>query len=143
MKQRRSGRASMRVVVGILVLVALFLGLVAVAYRGSGALYVDVSELLRDKQAITGQRVRVRGLAQAIQWKSKPMLFRLEWAGASVVVRYVGSQALPDTFEDGVEAVAEGFLEKDGILAADRIQAKCGSKYEADPSRARPAAGSG
>ena len=39
----------------------------------------------------------------------------------------------PDTFNDSVEVVVEGRLQKDGVIHATDVLAKCGSRYEAVP----------
>jgi len=39
----------------------------------------------------------------------------------------------PDTFTDSVEVVVEGRLQKDGMIRATNVLAKCGSRYEAVP----------
>ena len=39
----------------------------------------------------------------------------------------------PDTFTDSVEVVVEGRLQKDGVIYATEVLAKCGARYEAVP----------
>ena len=39
----------------------------------------------------------------------------------------------PDTFNDSVEVVVEGRLQKDGVIYATNVLAKCGSRYESVP----------
>src|SRR2546421_7757369 len=39
----------------------------------------------------------------------------------------------PGTFTDSVEVVVEGRLQKDGVIYATNVLAKCGSRYEAVP----------
>ena len=39
----------------------------------------------------------------------------------------------PDTFTDSVEVVVEGRLQRDGVIHATNVLAKCGSRYEAVP----------
>ncbi len=45
-------------------------------------------------------------------------------------VKYVGNDAPPDTFVDRAQAVVEGQLGRDGVFVANKMQAKCASKYE-------------
>ena len=40
----------------------------------------------------------------------------------------------PDTFNDDVEVVVEGRLATDGVFYASSLLAKCGSRYEAQPT---------
>ena|SRR6185503_10825204 len=45
-------------------------------------------------------------------------------------VRYVGTDALPDTFRDYASAIVTGKMKKDGTFEGTFIQAQCASKYE-------------
>jgi cytochrome c-type biogenesis protein CcmE len=45
-------------------------------------------------------------------------------------IRYVGSDALPDTFRDYASAIVTGKMKKDGTFEGTFIQAQCASKYE-------------
>lgn len=45
-------------------------------------------------------------------------------------VRYVGSDAIPDTFRDYASAIVTGRLLRDGTFEGTFIQAQCASKYE-------------
>jgi len=50
-----------------------------------------------------------------------------------IKVIYKGSDPLPDTFKDDAQALADGRLGADGVFEANKVQAKCASKYEAKP----------
>ena len=45
-------------------------------------------------------------------------------------IRYVGSDAIPDTFRDYASAIVTGRLLRDGTFEGTFIQAQCASKYE-------------
>ncbi len=51
-------------------------------------------------------------------------------------IHYIGRDPIPDTFNNDMDAevIVSGKLQPDGIFHAERIQAKCASKYEADYS---------
>jgi cytochrome c-type biogenesis protein CcmE len=53
--------------------------------------------------------------------------------GAKLKVVYNGDDPLPDTFKDRAQALADGKMGADGTFHANKIQAKCASKYEAAP----------
>jgi len=55
--------------------------------------------------------------------------------GKSLPVSYVGTDPLPDTFVDNSQALVEGKVMGDGRFVAERVQAKCASKYEAVPGQ--------
>ena len=54
-------------------------------------------------------------------------------------VVYTGTEPLPDTFKDESQALADGRMGPDGVFQANKIQAKCASKYEAKPRAASQA----
>jgi cytochrome c-type biogenesis protein CcmE len=63
--------------------------------------------------------------------------------GLHLPVMYSGFDTLPDTFKDHAQAVADGKLDPNGVFQANKIQAKCASKYEATaPKIVTPAASS-
>jgi cytochrome c-type biogenesis protein CcmE len=45
-------------------------------------------------------------------------------------IRYVGTDAIPDTFRDYASAIVTGKMSKDGTFEGTFIQAQCASKYE-------------
>jgi len=45
-------------------------------------------------------------------------------------IRYVGTDAIPDTFRDFASATVTGKLRRDGVFEGTFIQAQCASKYE-------------
>jgi cytochrome c-type biogenesis protein CcmE len=51
-------------------------------------------------------------------------------------IHYIGKDPIPDTFNNDMDAevIVSGKLQQDGVFNAERIQAKCASKYEADYS---------
>jgi cytochrome c-type biogenesis protein CcmE len=51
-------------------------------------------------------------------------------ATQTLQVRYVGKDALPDTFRDYASAIVTGSMKRDGTFEGTFIQAQCASKYE-------------
>lgn len=98
--------------------------------------YKTISELDHAKDA-GGRRLRVAGDVEAgsILRKGREVEFTLTQDTRRLKVIYDGVDPLPDTFRDGAQAVADGRLGSDGIFRANKIQAKCASKYEAKPSQ--------
>jgi cytochrome c-type biogenesis protein CcmE len=95
--------------------------------------YVTVNELT---QAQTARRhIRVGGVVAqgSIQRHSGQISFRLAQDAKSIPITYIGSDTLPDTFKDGAQAIVDGDYEANGDFRADKIQAKCASKYSAVP----------
>jgi cytochrome c-type biogenesis protein CcmE len=95
--------------------------------------YVTVSELTGGHTA--RERVRVGGIVApgSIERRGGQVTFRLAQDANSVPVVYVGSDTLPDTFVGGAQAIVEGEYTAQGEFRAEKIQAKCASKYQAKP----------
>jgi cytochrome c-type biogenesis protein CcmE len=102
-------------------------------FQQSKTYYVTVSELLAGKAART--RVRVGGVVapDSIERHGGTVTFRLAQDALSVPVTYMGTDTLPDTFVGGAQAIIEGNYGSDGTFRAEKIQAKCASKYQAAP----------
>ena len=103
--------------------------------------YKTINELSQMGDRAYGQRIRVGGdvAAGSIQRAGNEVLFTLTQDNNSALkVAYTGSDPLPDTFKDGAQALADGKLGKDGVFRAQKIQAKCASKYEAKPGQLAP-----
>lgn len=62
--------------------------------------------------------------------------FIITEGGEQLQIHYIGKDPIPDTFNNEMDAevVVSGRLQADGVFNAERIQAKCASKYEADYS---------
>lgn len=103
-------------------------------FQESKTYYVTVSELTSGKTA--RQRVRVGGIVapDSIARRGGTVSFRLAQDAASIPVTYVGTDTLPDTFRSGAQAIVEGDYTAGGEFRAEKIQAKCASKYQATPA---------
>jgi cytochrome c-type biogenesis protein CcmE len=102
-------------------------------FQESKTYYVTVNELT---QAQAGRRhVRVGGVVTqgSIDRRGGQLCFRLAQDAKSIPVTYVGTDTLPDTFKDGAQAIVDGDYLANGEFRADKIQAKCASKYQAAP----------
>ncbi len=97
--------------------------------------YKTIPELEQMGSAAHGQRLRVGGDVQpgSIVKKGAQVNFVLHQGGRTLSVVYAGTDPLPDTFKDNAQALADGRLGPDGVFEANKIQAKCASKYEAKP----------
>jgi cytochrome c-type biogenesis protein CcmE len=102
-------------------------------FQQSKTYYVTVAELVSGKTSPS--RVRVGGVVapDSIQRHGGTVTFRLAQDAVSVPVTYVGTDTLPDTFVGGAQAIIEGNYGSDGTFHAEKIQAKCASKYQAAP----------
>lgn len=123
--------------VGIGVILATLGYFAFVGYQEGKAYYKTIDEVAAMGDDAEGKRLRVAGVVQpgSITRGGNDLTFTLtqfaDDAPRAMVVAYTGSQPIPDTFKDGADAIVEGHRRADGVFAADHIQAKCASKYEA------------
>lgn len=97
--------------------------------------YKTIPELQHMGAAAHGQRLRVGGDVQpgSIVKHGAQVSFILFQGAQKLNVIYSGADPLPDTFKDNSQALADGRLGPDGVFEANKIQAKCASKYEVKP----------
>jgi cytochrome c-type biogenesis protein CcmE len=102
--------------------------------------YKTISELNQMGNRALDQRVKVGGDVEngSIERNGKDVAFVLAQDKMKLKVIYNGSEPLPDTFRGGAQALADGRLGSDGVFHANKIQAKCASKYEAKPGPRTP-----
>lgn len=119
--------------IGIAIILAVVVWEGISGFQQSKTYYVTVSELLQGKGK--NQRLRVGGVVQpdSIERHGGLVTFRLAQEAQSIPVTYVGTDTLPDTFKDGAQAIIEGDFSPSGTFRAEKIQAKCASKYQAAP----------
>ncbi len=141
-----------KLLIALVVVIGGIGALVATSMSSTLTYYMTPSELLTkvadDGESVYGERVRVggtvitdttKGKASTRKWEfkitdseseSEMILVSLKETVPSnrITVKYNG--ILPDTFQDGVIAIADGTLDENGVFTADSILAKCPSKYE-------------
>ena len=126
-------RAKFGVGIGIIVVSLGWLGWLGA--RESKTYYHTIAELQTLQGSARTQRMRIGGTVApgSIRKLSGRVDFVLDGEGKAMPVSYVGSDPLPDTFVDNSQALVEGKPAPDGRFVAERVQAKCASKYEAAP----------
>jgi cytochrome c-type biogenesis protein CcmE len=97
--------------------------------------YKEIKEVNAMSKDELQKRIRVGGdvANNSIVRNGKEVRFVLTQNDLKLPVVYVGTEPLPDTFRDGSQALADGRMREDGVFQANRIQAKCASKYEGKP----------
>jgi cytochrome c-type biogenesis protein CcmE len=119
------------------------------AYTGArdkdiASYYVTIQELQKMDSHVYEKRLRVAGTVAegSILRQGTHVEFKLEEQGKLLPVVYNGTEAPPDTFKDKSQALAEGKMGRDGVFHAQKLQAKCASKYapKQDGTPGEPAA---
>lgn len=124
----------LRFAVGVGVILVAIAYFAFAGYQEGKAYYSTINELNAMGDKAKGRRIRVAGVVEpgSITRTGKDVAFTLRQDAANTLpVYYSGNEPVPDTFKGGAEAVVEGQRRPDGTFAADHIQAKCASKYEA------------
>jgi cytochrome c-type biogenesis protein CcmE len=119
----------------ILVIAGTLVWLAAGGISESKTYYKTVSELQQMGDTAMDRRLRVAGDVEpgSIVRLGKEVAFTLHQEDQKLKVIYDGTDPLPDTFKDSAQALADGRMGADGVFRANKIQAKCASKYEAAP----------
>lgn len=117
---------------GVLVIAAIiYLGYFVIS--NSATYYYTVSELTEKGDSITDENVRVNGevLIGSVERELTGRILKftiIDFDGEETVpVVYKG--VVSDTFAEGGNVVAEGYLDSDGVFQAHTLLHKCPSKY--------------
>ena len=127
----------LKIIFSVTVLIAACLWLGYQGYSKAKTYYRTVQELLDEPVQAKGKSLRVGGDVKkgSIQ-KGGQLRFDLVQGERVLPVIYVGSETVPDTFNDRAQAVVDGRYDMaQGVFLADKIQAKCASKYESKGPR--------
>lgn len=105
--------------------------------------YKTIKELNAMGEQGKEKKLRIGGdiAPNSITREGRVVKFTLVQENTKLNVMYDGIDPLPDTFKDGAQALADGRLQNDGTFHANKIQAKCASKYEQKPVMKTPAGG--
>jgi cytochrome c-type biogenesis protein CcmE len=125
-------RKQLKFLVGSVVIILTLTYLGFSGFQESSAYYQTVSELYASKDAAYERRLKVAGdvVPGSIVRDGKAIKFVISQEKLTLPVNYIGTDAPPDTFVDRAQAVVEGNLGRDGVFTANKMQAKCASKYE-------------
>lgn len=97
--------------------------------------FFDVHEAVERGDELIGETIRVRGDVERGSFEGEKgqlkTRFNITSDGESMTIVY--ERALPDTFEEDSEIVAEGRLDEHFVLYADEVLVKCPSRYEGAP----------
>ena len=129
MKKRK-----LKFVVGAVILIIAISYLIFAGIQKTALYYLTVSELKDRGVSLTYEEmVRVNGrvLDGSIQWSSKEGTLHFIITDGENKLPIIHQGIAPDTFKDGAEVVIEGRYGPEDIFKADKIMAKCPSKYEA------------
>jgi len=80
-----------------------------------------------------GMKVGARVVPGSVRRDAATQMLRFQVTDGGARYPVVFHGLPPDTFTDSVEVVVEGRLQKDGVIYATNVLAKCGSRYEAVP----------
>jgi cytochrome c-type biogenesis protein CcmE len=125
----------------IAVVIAALVWLAGTGVSETKTYYKTIAEVGQMGDRAFDERLRVAGdiAGGSIQRAKGQINFTLTQDKRELRVAYTGTDPLPDTFRDGAQALADGHMGRDGVFQANKIQAKCASKYEAKPGQLRSA----
>jgi cytochrome c-type biogenesis protein CcmE len=129
-------RKQLKFAVGSIVIILTLSFLAYSGYQESKTYYRTVPELFAMKEQAYELPLQVSGdvIPGTIKRDGKIVTFLIQEptqpASQPLQVKYVGKDPLPDTLIDRATAMATGKMGRDGVFVADKMLAKCASKYE-------------
>lgn len=126
-------KKKVKFIIGGVIIAVAIIYLVYSGIQKGGLYYLTVSELKEQGSIAYGQSTRVNGnvLDGSIQWDFEETTLRFIISDGQNKLPIIYRGVAPDTFRGGIEVVVEGKYTLENIFEADKIMAKCPSKYEA------------
>ncbi len=126
-------------ILGAVVIMASVVFLMASGIKETGVYFVTPVELAEKVEADStlhdvGIRMGARVVAGTIRRDVAEQTVYFDVTDGSFTYPVVYRGLTPDTFDDDGEVVVEGRLARDGVFHATNLLAKCGSRYEAQPT---------
>lgn len=114
--------------------------LAAMGASNSWQYYLTAEECLAQADKFAGSRLRVSGkvAAGSLSMSDDRKEIRFALAAGSGSVRVVHAGRGPDNLKEGIDVVAEGRLDEQLVLHADKVLTRCASKYNASASSQAP-----
>ncbi len=127
-------KKNLKIIVGVTLVVGVLALLFISGFNEGKSYYKFVDELKGMGDDVYQKKLKVHGnvVTGSIKKNGMALEFLLTKNGATIPVKYIGKDPVPDTFKDECEAVVDGKLKHDGTFEGTQIQAKCASKYEVD-----------
>lgn len=119
----------------LVVVLAVIGALIWVGITRAASYYLTVDEAAAKFDSLTGRSLKVSGniAPDSVRWDPDTLTLEFRIQGTdpkhSIPVVYHGVK--PSDFSNGWPVVADGKLERDGVLHANQLLVKCPSKYEA------------
>jgi cytochrome c-type biogenesis protein CcmE len=134
-------QAGTKFALGATLIVASVGYLMASGIKQTGQYFFTPSELSQRVAADptlydVGMKVGARVVPGSVDRDAPAQMLRFRITDGSASYPVVFRGVPPDTFTDSVEVVVEGRLQKDGVIYATEVLAKCGARYEAVPKAA-------
>ncbi len=126
-------KKKVKFIIGGIIIAVAIIYLVYSGIQTAGLYYLTVSEIKNEGTIAYGQSARVNGdvLDGSIQWDPQEGTLRFIISDGENELPIIYRGVAPDTFRGGAEVVVEGEYTPENIFEADKIMAKCPSKYEA------------
>jgi len=127
-----------KIVIGVLVIVAALVYLIAGSFGDNTLYYMTVKEMRAKGKIAPNEGLRVNGyvVPATIKWDPEKIELRFTIAEGPDSVRVYYKGVAPDQLADAQQAVVEGKLGVDGEIKATKILLKCPSKYEVKDEKA-------
>jgi cytochrome c-type biogenesis protein CcmE len=135
-------KTAWKIVLTVVVVIGVVGAVLGASMKEEIQLWKSVDEVAAAPGTLQGKELNVGGHVLSLTADRKSLDYRFEIESrpprphAVLKAHYRG--VVPDTFKTGGEVVATGKLASDGTLEANKIMAKCPSKYDV---KAQPAVG--
>jgi cytochrome c-type biogenesis protein CcmE len=102
----------------------------------AGSMEITISDLEKNADKYDGDYIMTQGLLnkESVKWDADKLelTFEIYEAEGKGRLQIFHKGVKPDNFTEDVIVLVEGFIKKDGVFEAEKVQTKCPTKYEGE-----------
>jgi cytochrome c-type biogenesis protein CcmE len=124
-----------KIVVGLSLAAVAFVIMMFSTMPSAGSKEITIADLSKNGSKYEGDYIMTQGLLnkESVKWDADKLELRFElYEEGQGTLQVFHKGIKPDNFSEDVIVLVEGFIQKDGVFEAEKVQTKCPTKYEGE-----------
>ncbi len=124
-----------KIIIGLGIAAIAFVIMMFSTMPSAGSKEITIADLNKSGASYEGDYIMTQGLLnkESVKWDADKLELRFElYEEGQGTLQVIHKGIKPDNFSEDVIVLVEGFIQKDGVFEAEKVQTKCPTKYEGE-----------
>jgi cytochrome c-type biogenesis protein CcmE len=124
-----------KIIFGLAMAAAAFIIMMFSTMPSAGSKEITIADLAENSSSFESDYIMTQGLLnkESVKWDADKLELRFEiYEEGQGTLQVFHKGIKPDNFTEDVIVLVEGFINKNGVFEAEKVQTKCPSKYEGE-----------